>query len=120
MIHTLENSAVRLEVHPGRARWSVTGKQRRSPSLENVQVSLSYQRGWSSFKLLDRWQETSIRNLETSQSPHGPLRKLQIDIAFPNDFINCKLVFAVPDEHPLLLWKIAVENQGLRRKPGRL
>ena len=114
MIHTLENSAVQLEVNPVSARWSVTGKQRWSPSLENVQVSLSYQRGWSSFKLLDRWPETSIRNLETSQSPHGPLRKLQIDIAFPNDFINCKLVFAVPDEQPLLLWKLVVENQGSR------
>ena len=112
MIQTLENSAIQLEVYPRQSRWSVSGKQRNSPSLENVQINLSYQRGYSGHKLLDHWPETTVSELRTYQSPHGPLRQLEIIIAAPSDSIQCRLIFAVPDEHPLLLWKLVVENQG--------
>ena len=112
MIHTLENSAVHLEVNPGLARWSVSGKQRNSPSLENIEINLSYRRGFTRRNLLNRWSETKITEQKTYPSPHGPLRQLGIDIASPKDALHCKLFFAVPDNHPLLLWKLSVENRG--------
>jgi hypothetical protein len=52
MPHTFENSAIQIEVNPGLARWSASGKQRNSPSLENCQFSLKYKRGIIGGRLL--------------------------------------------------------------------
>lgn len=114
MNHTLENSAFHFEVFPGRARWSVSAKPRGNPSLEDIQINLGYRQGLARRNLLDRWQETSVSGPETHQSPHGPLRQLAIDISSPNDPLQSKLVFAVSDEHPLLLWKLEFKNRDSR------
>jgi len=112
MIHTLENSAIHLEINPTLARWSASGKQRNSPSLENCQFSLKYKRGIIGGRLLDRWPGFSISEPETLPSPHGTLRQINLDLGPGKDGVHCEASFALPDRQPLLLWKISIENQG--------
>ena len=112
MIHTLENSAIHLEINPTLARWSASGKQRNNPSLENCQFSLKFKRGIIGGRLLDRWPGFSISEPETLPSPHGPLRQFNLDLGSEKDGIHCLATFTLPDHHPLLLWKISIENQG--------
>ncbi len=114
MLHTLENSAIQLEVNPGLARWSVSSRQPNSPSLENIQISLRYRRGITGIRLLDRWSEFSISEFETKRSPHGPLRQVKLVIDSEYEKVQCTLTFALPIHHPLLFWKISVKNQGDR------
>lgn len=45
-------------------------------------------------------------------SPHGPLRQLDLEIGSEKDATHCIVTFAVPDQHPILLWKILIENRG--------
>jgi hypothetical protein len=112
MPYTFENSAIQIEVNPGLARWSASGKQRNSPSLENCQFSLKYKRGIIGGRLLDRWPGFSISEPEILPSPHGPLRQINLDLGSEKDDIHCLATFALPDRQPLLLWKISIENQG--------
>lgn len=111
MVHTFENSEIRLEINPALGRWSATGRQRNSPSLENVQINLSYKRGPSSHSCLDRWPGASVSGPETISSPHGPIQQIIVDINSEKDALHNQLTFALPEQKPILLWKISVENQ---------
>ncbi len=108
MIHTLENSEIHLEINPTKSRWSASGKRRSSPSLENCQFGLKYNRGIIGGRLLDRWPGFSISEPEILPSPHGQLRQINLDLGSGNDDIHCRVTFALPKRQPLLLWKISV------------
>lgn len=112
MVYTFENSSIQLEVNPRLARWSASGRQRNSPSLENIQFSVNYQRGLTNHRLLDRWPESTISDPEILSSPHGPLRQIRLDIGSERGDIHCSVSFALPEHHPILLWKVSVENRG--------
>ncbi|HUV28279.1 MAG TPA: hypothetical protein VMW34_13035, partial [Anaerolineales bacterium] len=118
MPHILENSAIQLEINPLLARWSASSRYSNSPYLENIQLNLGYRRGRRYKNLLDHWPDYSIVASETSQSPHGPGRKIQLTINSSEDRIKSTVTFALPAHHPLLLWKISVEN--LRTEPIKI
>lgn len=109
---SLENSAIQLEVNPRIARWSIASHQPNFPSIENIQLSLRYRQGLTSRCILDRWQEHSVSEIETVESPHGLLRQFNLTIDPDTEDIRCTVTYALPNQHPLLLWKIAVKNQG--------
>ena len=112
MIHTLENSEVHLEINPSIARYTASGKQRGSPSLDNCQIYLKFARNRIGGSLLDRWPECSISNPEPIPSSHGQLNQVHLDLASEKYDLHCRVTFALPDEGPLLLWRISINNQG--------
>src|SRR4030067_476345 len=114
MTYTLENGALQLTLKPHLARWSLISLLRNGPSLENIQLGLSYRRGLARHNILDRWPSASVTDPQTIASTHGSLR--QFDLATGADDLQVRLTFALPGEEPLLLWKMAVENRG--RQPA--
>ncbi|HLF90628.1 MAG TPA: hypothetical protein VI451_16905, partial [Anaerolineales bacterium] len=50
---------------------------------------------------------------ETIPSPHGTLRQHTLQF-LPNPHLLATLTFAVPQDHPLLLWKITLQNNSSR------
>jgi alpha-galactosidase len=111
MLHTLENSAFQLEVNPRLARWTVSSRHPNFPSIKNIQSSLRYRRGITSKRILDRWAEFAVSEIETVQSPHGPLQQFTLTINPGKDDLLCDLIFALPHQHPLILWKMVVTNR---------
>jgi alpha-galactosidase len=111
-LYTLENAYIQVEVNPGLARWSVSSRSTNQPSLKNVQIRLNYRRGRTGMHLLDRWKAYSVSDPETIESPHGPLSQISLVIGPERDEIPGILTFALPQNLPLLLWKISVKNQG--------
>jgi alpha-galactosidase len=114
MIHTLENAALQLTVNSNLGRWSVVSREWNSLALENVQIGLHYRAGYLSSHILDRWRGVSFAGPETVASPHGPLRQMRFVIDPGEENLHCTLLFALPEEHPLLLWQLVVENRGMR------
>ena len=111
MPHILENSAIQLEINPLLARWNASSRYPNGPQLENIQLNLGYRRGRRYKNLLDHWPDYSIVASETSLSSHGPGKKIQLTINSSEDKIESTITFALPTHHPLLLWKISIENQ---------
>jgi alpha-galactosidase len=110
-VHTLENSTLQLTLNPELARWSLSLRRKNSPTLENVQVSLTYRRGFSRNHLLNRWDDYAISEQGTVESPHGPIRQTSLVIGGDEAEVQCTLTFGLPEEIPLLIWKITIKNQ---------
>ncbi|HLE14147.1 MAG TPA: glycoside hydrolase family 36 protein [Anaerolineales bacterium] len=110
MTYTLENGALQLTVNPRLARWSLISRLRNGPSLEGIQVGLSYRRGLAYHNILDRWPSASVSDPQTVASPHGSLR--QFELVTGADDLLVTLTFGLPGEEPLLFWKMTVENRG--------
>src|SRR3972149_2428997 len=110
MTYTLENGALQLSVNPHLARWSLISHLWNGPSLEDLQVGLSYRRGLARRHILARWPSASVGVPQTVASPHGSLR--QFELVTGAEDLLVTLTFALPGEEPLLLWKMAVENRG--------
>lgn len=109
----LENSAIQLAINPFLARWSASSRYLHSPALDNIQLSLGYWRGRSHKHVLDRWPDYNLEETEITTSPHGPGKVLQLCTSSP-DNIKSTVTFVLPINHPLLLWKVSINNQSSR------
>lgn len=112
MPHIFENSAIQLEINPLLARWSVLSRHANGPSLDNLQVNLGFRRGRKYNNLLDSWADHALIEEQTTLSRHGPGNLIELKVNSSPDQITSTITFALPSNHPLLLWKISVENQG--------
>ncbi|HEX9616739.1 MAG TPA: alpha-galactosidase, partial [Anaerolineales bacterium] len=112
MIYTLENRSLQLTINPNISRWSVSSRDWNRTSLQDIQVGMHYRRGRSSHHILDQWRRATVSALETADSPHGPLRRLHISTGVKDEDLACELVFALPEDEPLLFWQLSVENRG--------
>ena len=113
-VHSLENASIQLVVNPELARWSLSSRGKQNPSLENVQIGLNYRRGLSGTHQLGHWNDYEVTETGEIDTPQGPLRQLSLAIGGDGDEIHCRLTFALPQDIPMLFWKIAAENQGDR------
>jgi len=112
MPQILENSAIQLEINPQIARWSARSRYPNGPILSNIQLNLGYRRGRRYRDLLDRWPHYSVGETDVPFASHGLGKAVQVLIDSQGDQIKSTVTFAMPADHPLLLWKISVENQG--------
>ena len=112
MPHIFENSAIQLELNPLIARWSVSSRHAHGPSLENLQLNSGYRVGRRYKNFLDSWPDHSLVEEQISLSPHGPGKLIRITINSNPDQISTTITFALPENYPLLLWKISIDNQG--------
>ncbi|MEJ2266490.1 MAG: alpha-galactosidase [Anaerolineales bacterium] len=112
MIHTLENGSLQLKIDTALSRWSVTNRQRQGPSIEGAQVNISYRRGRAHRQALNQWKSPSVSEPETLTSVNGSLRQISLKIEPQKDDLVYRLNFALLEEQPVLLWKLAIDNQG--------
>ena len=113
MPHNFENSAIHLEINPQIARWSAGSRQANGPSLENLQVNLGYRKGRRYRNSLDLWPEYTLEDEQCDLPGHGPGKLVHLRLNSNPDQVYTTITFALPDQYPLLLWKIAIGNQGL-------
>jgi alpha-galactosidase len=107
----LENAFLQLTINPVLGRWSLTSRQRNGPLLENAQLSLLYRKGYAHVTALDRWPYVQAAAPEQVPSVHGPLHQVALSIGPDPAKIHCQLVFALPEDHPFLMWRLVVENR---------
>lgn len=61
--------------------------------------------------LSTEWRVTS-EQIETQPNPHhGPLHTLCMDLNGTPDGLRFTITFALPEKHPLFMWKVALTNQ---------
>ena len=113
MAYILENSALRLEIAPEIARWSVSSQDRDAPVLENLQIGLRYRQGRTRRRILDRWPGVSVGDPGTIDSPIGALRQLSLSIGPDQGDMHFSLTFALPQDSPLICWNLRIEHRGL-------
>jgi alpha-galactosidase len=112
MPNNFENSAIHLEINPHIARWSAVSRQVNGPALENLQVNLGYRTGRRRKNSLDLWPDYSLEDEQYQLPAHGPGKLVHLKLNSNPDQVHTTITFALPDQYPLLLWKISVENQG--------
>lgn len=108
----LENDLLQFHIEPERAAWSLSSNQPGSLSLQNVEMQAFYRIGRTRSHALHEWLSPRISTQEGIPSPQGPLRVLQVSLG-PDQYGLCfTLTFALPELHPLFLWRLSVENTG--------
>lgn len=114
MIHTIENSALQVNISPQLGRWNVQSHLRNGPSIDGIQLRVNYRDSFTHYQALNSWPAASVSRPESVPSPHGPLQQLTIHIGSDKDALRFILRFALSKEYPLLLWKLQIENRGGR------
>jgi alpha-galactosidase len=115
---TLENATLQFALDPASATWSLFSRQRSGPFLEGVRTRAHYRSGRAHFQALDKWENPLIQKKESTSSPHGALQKLTLNLLPDQNGLRFGFEFAIPKEHPLLLWKLTISNRG--DHPARL
>ncbi|MBN1145925.1 MAG: alpha-galactosidase [Anaerolineales bacterium] len=110
----MENPYLQLQIDPQQARWSAYPREGGGLALEGVRMGLAYRLGRARCQALARWAVEGISGPLEAPSPHGPLRQVSLALAPDENGLRCRLDFALPDERPLLLWRLTVHNDGPR------
>lgn len=114
MVTVIENRFIRLDVHPELGLWKVEGKTRAAPKIENIQVNLWCRRGGSRFRFGDHWRETDQIPSSDEPTQHGEIRKELFEISSARANLRTLISFALPKEYPFLLWRVEIENRGVK------
>ena len=110
--HSIENAAYHFIIDPGRSQWSLSGRNDKAPALDGVNMLAIYRRGKSEFKALDRWLFSQISGPENIASMHGPQQQIKLISDGDPNGLRYTLSFALPENLPLFLWRISIENRG--------
>ena len=111
MIYTLENAFLQLKIDTHLSRWSVINRSQKDPWIENAQVHLQYRQGRRIFNAMDAWTSPEVSDPEEVESLHGLMSQILIDMGGEGQDLHFRLVFALPQAHPLLFWKLEIENK---------
>ncbi len=111
---------LQLTLNPKTSTWSLYSSKENAPYLDGVKMRLHYQAkpaAWyavrkKSRQALETWKDPRITGPEEASSPHGELQQFTLTMAPERCGLHITLTFALPGEHPLLLWKINLENKG--------
>lgn len=113
MTHTLESTDLQLVVKPERSFWSVFGRQRNSPFIEDARLGVAYRVGRRRHHGLENFSGP-IAPTATMETPVGPGESLSLHAGPDLHGLHATATFALPRGSPLLLWRITVDNQGDR------
>ena len=114
MTYAIENTDLQLSLQPPSGTWSLYSRRWNGPFIEDARLGAAYRRGLSRQRALDRWEPVGVAREARTLDPHGPAQSLTLQIGPNHDGLLFEVTFALPEEHPLLLWQIAVHNQGSR------
>jgi alpha-galactosidase len=114
MAFHLENPYFYIEVDPARGAWGIQWRRPTGPEIRDVRVGLVIRQGRRKVALLDQWKESETHPPAFVDSPHGRLKQQTVQIRPQGTGLDVSLVFAAPQERPLFLWKMLVENSSKR------
>ncbi len=109
----LQNDTLRLLVDPPAGTWSVYNLQAGDQSVTGVHTWAACRSRGDHLRL----PEVGSRPVVTTgaaSSPHGLLHLLNLDYPAREQGMRVALTFAIPESHPLLLWKLEIENSSTR------
>jgi alpha-galactosidase len=109
---TLQNPHYQLSINPQQPSWSLFGTSLSGPSLEDVQMSVQYRQGDRSVRSLQSGQPLLGGGVQELSSPHGPLHALTLKSPADETGLRFTVIFALPDDHPLMLWKLIIDHRG--------
>lgn len=115
MVNILETKFLQLIIDPETSCWSVYSKTVDGALIENAGMGIAYRssRQWMvAFKPL-RFGDTSIR--EVDDPNHGLSNTVIVETEPDSNGVVCTISFALPEDYPVLLWKLDIENRG--KKP---
>jgi len=92
--------------------------QKDGPFVDRASQRIRYRRRRKKFTIGRIWRNYQITTAEQVSSSHGDLQQLQIEIEPDQNGLAVTLTYAFPDRHPLMLWKVEINNQGV--KPLRI
>lgn len=118
MTLTYENATVQLVLKPESGLWSLYSRQRDGAFFEDARSGVAYRRGGSAIRTLEDLQPMEIVADEQVSSPHGEQRQIDLTVRPARGTLSYQISFALPADHPLLLWRIALQNTG--SKPIRV
>ncbi len=108
----LENNLLQFHIEPERASWSLSSNGPESLSLQNVEMEAFYRVERVHAHALHEWLSPRISTQEDIPSSQGPLRTLQVSLGPDRYGLRFTLTFALPEIHPLFLWKLSIEHTG--------
>jgi alpha-galactosidase len=114
MAHTIQNSSLQFSYNPNGCTWDLAGSQTHGPSVEGAQVNVRYHRGLEKPLVLGEQERLRMGTPRMVNSIHGPLRQVELLSGADSNSISFSLTFALPEDQPLLLWKMEVSNRGKR------
>ncbi len=118
MIYTLKTSHLQFSVNSDTASWSLYSSHKGGPFIDGVSQRVRYRRRQKKLSAGRIWRNCQVTTPERVSSPHGYLQ--QLSVVFPPDKngLALTITFALPEQHPLLIWKAEISNQG--PKPLRI
>lgn len=111
---TIQNAHFQLAVNPQQAVWSLYGPDPDKSSLEDVRLGMIYSLEGKQIRALHTGQPLLGGAIQRNESIHGPIQALVLKSPADANGLRFSITFALPDDHPLALWKIQVENRGRR------
>jgi alpha-galactosidase len=121
MTHILENTFLQIGLHADQASWDLYSRSSENLSIEGARVGFTYRIKRARFKALGRWEEVEVSGPAEILSPHGNLFQVSLGTGPDANGVRVRLYFALPEDHPIMLVKMIVENSGTRPiQAGRL
>jgi alpha-galactosidase len=111
MTHILENPFFQLALEMGRATWSVHLKAG-DLALRDARMAVHYRRDRARQVALQDWRGGQLSEPRLVSSPQGPMRQIDLLVGLDANGLRIGLSFALPEDHPFLLWRIAIHNDG--------
>ena len=116
---TLTSPHLHFTLNPQAATWSLHGTQLNAPFIEDAWMQVNYQTPISALLRSGRRKHISLQTWPKAQinhsvtfSPHGELQQITLESGPDANRLFYKIEFALPQEHPLFLWRLTIENRG--------
>ena len=114
MTFTLKSPHLQLIIDPDTASWSLYSPKQDGPFLDGVSQFVRYRRGRKKFRLLTKWPQPKVHQESLDNSLHGPIQQVSLEIGPDLNGLSYTLTYAMPDEAPLMLWKLTIDHQGTK------
>jgi alpha-galactosidase len=116
---SLTSPYLQFTLDPQKATWSLHGSHPEAPSIDDVWMQVQYRAPLSALlrtgkrrhKSLHDWPKAQIHGPVEVASPHGKLQQITVETGPDEHGLFYKIEFALPDEHPIFLWRLTVDNR---------
>jgi alpha-galactosidase len=111
-----------LTLNPEKGTWSLSGMKTNHPTIDDAWLRVSYFGGLSTlfrtgkqkFSFIEKWVRPQISGPIEIDSVHGKLNQISVEMGPDVNGIRYRLKFALSDEYPLFLWRVILENEGVK------
>lgn len=106
----LSTADFNFTVTPNKGTWSVESRHFRGLNLKDVRMGIIYKRGRVTQQDSTYFRAFSPDNLENMDTSQGVVRQLKLNCEPDSPNIDCQVIFRIPENAPLLLWKVILKN----------